>query len=192
MTPPPLVREQMPPMYAASLRLLMNVLPLRETQGCYNDRRGMITTRKAKSSNAREEVHSVAAFLDALLSELHEVTQCKQGIVAHGDPVFRWPGFHCHQDDASVELLLIDLDTSEGKKYEQVLCTGWGHATKRHSEESLCVCLKFVSSISSLQQKKQDSWLQLMFVHALMRWLQQASSWGRGRYQKCLNVEFVD
>ena len=51
----------------------------------------MITTRKAKSKglNAREEVHGVAAFLDALLSELHEVAQCKQGIVAHGDPVFR-------------------------------------------------------------------------------------------------------
>ena len=73
--------------------------------------------------NAREEVHGVAAFLDALLPVLHEVAQGEQGIIAYGDPVFRRPGFHGHQDDARVELLLVDLDTSEGKNYEQELCT---------------------------------------------------------------------
>ena len=61
--------------------------------------------------NPREQVNSVTALLDALLPVLHEVAQGEQGIVAHGDPVFRRPGFHGHQDDASVELLLVDLDT---------------------------------------------------------------------------------
>lgn len=57
---------------------------------------------------------SVAAFLDALLPVLHEVAQGEQGVIAHGDPVFSRPGFHGHQDDASVELLLVDLDSSKG------------------------------------------------------------------------------
>lgn len=60
--------------------------------------------------NPREEVHGVAALLDALLPVLHEVAQGEQGVVAHGDPVFRGPGFHGNQDDASVQLLLVDLN----------------------------------------------------------------------------------
>lgn len=58
-------------------------------------------------------MHGVAALLDALLPVLHEVSQGEQGIVAHGDPVFRRPGFHGHQNDASVELVLVDLETSK-------------------------------------------------------------------------------
>lgn len=69
--------------------------------------------------NPREEVYGVAAFLDALLPVLHEVAQGEQGVVAHGDPVFRRPGFHGHQDDTSVELLLVDLDTSKGENHGQ-------------------------------------------------------------------------
>lgn len=61
-------------------------------------------------------MHGVAALLDALLPVLHEVTQGEQGVVAHGDPVFRGPGFHGHQDDAGVELLLIDLEKVKIKK----------------------------------------------------------------------------
>jgi len=60
-------------------------------------------------------VNGVAAFFDALLPVLHEVAQGEQGVVAHGDPVLRRPGFHGHQDDASVELLFVDLETSKGK-----------------------------------------------------------------------------
>ena len=56
-------------------------------------------------------MHGVAALLDALLPVLHEVTQGEQRVFAHGDPVFRGPGFHGHQHDAGVELLLIDLET---------------------------------------------------------------------------------
>lgn len=65
--------------------------------------------------NLREEVNSIAALLDALLPVFHEVAQGEQGVIADGDLVFRGPGFHGHQDDASVELLLIDLDSPEGK-----------------------------------------------------------------------------
>lgn len=54
-------------------------------------------------------MHSVAALLDALLPELHEVSQGEQGVVADGDPVLRRPGFHGYQDDAGVELFLVDL-----------------------------------------------------------------------------------
>ena len=62
-------------------------------------------------------MHSIAALLDALFPVLHKVTQGEQGVIAHGDPIFRRPGFHGHQDDASVELLLVDLDTSKGKPH---------------------------------------------------------------------------
>lgn len=65
--------------------------------------------------NLREEVNSITARLDALLTVLHEVPQGEQGVVTHKDPVFRGPRFHGHQDDASVELLLVDLAPSEGK-----------------------------------------------------------------------------
>lgn len=51
----------------------------------------------------------VTALLDALFPVLHEVPQSEQGVVAHCHPVFRRPRFHGHQDDASVELLLVDL-----------------------------------------------------------------------------------
>lgn len=60
-------------------------------------------------------MNSIAALFDALLPVFHEVAQGEQGVIADGDPVFRGPGFHGHQDDASVELLLIDLVSSEGK-----------------------------------------------------------------------------
>lgn len=75
--------------------------------------------------NIREEVHGVTALLDALLPELHEVTQREQGIVADGDSVFRRPGFHGHQDDTSVELLLVDLDTTSmgGENHKLELCS---------------------------------------------------------------------
>lgn len=65
--------------------------------------------------NLREEVNSITARLDALLAVLHEVSQGEQGVVTHKDPVFRGPRFHGHQDNASVELLLVDLAPSEGK-----------------------------------------------------------------------------
>lgn len=58
-------------------------------------------------------MHGVAALLDALLPVLHEVAQGEQGVVAHGDPVLSQPGFHGHQHDARVELLLIDLKSSQ-------------------------------------------------------------------------------
>lgn len=149
LTPPPLVREQIPPMYAASLRLLMNVLPLWETQSCYHDKRRMITTTKTKIRrlNTREEVHSVTAFLNALLPVLHEVAQSEQGVVAHRDPVFRRPGFHSYQDNASIELFLVDLDKSERNKSKNYAP---GVERQPRNKECLCVCLKFVSSISCL------------------------------------------
>lgn len=62
-------------------------------------------------------MHGVTALLDALLPVFHEVAQSEQRVVAHRDPVFRRPRFHGHQDDASVQLLLIDLDTSTRKIY---------------------------------------------------------------------------
>lgn len=81
-------------------------------------------------------MNSVAAFLDALLPVLHEVAQGEQGVVAHGDPVFRRPGFHGHQDDASVELLLVDLDTSGARMKQQererhVFCPVGGHVPSK-------------------------------------------------------------
>lgn len=90
--------------------------------------------------NPREEMNGVAAFLDALLPVLHEVTQGEQGVVAHRDPVFRRPGFHGHQDDASVELLLVDLETSNGEK--------------KHSKKSFFVsCFQCHRSSKQLEQK---------------------------------------
>lgn len=62
-----------------------------------------------KGVNIREEVNSITALLDALLPVLHEVTQGEQDIIAHRDLVFRRPGFHSYQDDACVQLLLVDL-----------------------------------------------------------------------------------
>lgn len=64
---------------------------------------------KSRGVNVREEVNSITALLDALLSVLHEVTQGEQDIIAHRDLVFRRPGFHSYQDDARVQLLLVDL-----------------------------------------------------------------------------------
>lgn len=61
----------------------------------------------------REEVHSIAALLHALPPVLHKVPQREERVIADGDPVLRRPGFHGDQDYASVELLLIDLDTSK-------------------------------------------------------------------------------
>lgn len=69
-----------------------------------------------KKRNVREEVNSVTVFLDALLPVLHEVAQGEQGVVAHGDLVFRGPGFHGDQDDSSVELLLVYLGSSKAKQ----------------------------------------------------------------------------
>lgn len=66
----------------------------------------------------REEVNGVAALLDALLPVLHEVAQGEQGVVAHRDHVFRRPGVHGHQHDASVELILVDLLSSKDRKHE--------------------------------------------------------------------------
>lgn len=54
-------------------------------------------------------MHSINALLDALLPVLHEVTQGEQRVIADSNPVFRRPGFHGYQDDASVELFLVDL-----------------------------------------------------------------------------------
>lgn len=65
-------------------------------------------------------MNSIAAFLDALLPVLHEVAQGEQGVIAHRDPVFRRPGFHGHQDDAGVELLLEDLVSSKGKSRTRI------------------------------------------------------------------------
>lgn len=65
--------------------------------------------RRRRRLNLREEVNSITARLDALLTVLHEVSQGEQGVVTHKDPVFRGPCFHGHQDNASVELLLVDL-----------------------------------------------------------------------------------
>lgn len=62
-----------------------------------------------EKEDSREEMHSINALLDALLPVLHEVTQGEQRVIADSDPVFRRPGFHGYQDDASVELLLVDL-----------------------------------------------------------------------------------
>lgn len=71
--------------------------------------------------NLREEVNSITARLDALLTVLHEVSQGEQGVVTHKDLVFRGPRFHGHQDNASVELLLVDLASSKGKsRIEQI------------------------------------------------------------------------
>lgn len=52
---------------------------------------------------------SIAVLLDALFPVLHEVTQCEQGVIAHRDLVFRRPRFHGYQNDACVQLLLVDL-----------------------------------------------------------------------------------
>lgn len=65
-------------------------------------------------------MNSIAALLDALLPVFHEVAQGEQGVIANGDPVFRRPGFHGHQDDASVELLLVDLDSSKGEMESRI------------------------------------------------------------------------
>lgn len=78
-------------------------------------RKKTTTPAQVRRLNSREEVDSIAAFLDALLPVLHEVTQGEQGVVAHRDLVFRRPGFHGHQDDTSVELLLVDLNSSKGR-----------------------------------------------------------------------------
>lgn len=75
--------------------------------------------RRWGEEDLREEVNSVAAFLDALLPVLHEVAQGEQSVVAHRDPVFRRPGFHGHQDNAGVELLLVDLVLSKGRETHQ-------------------------------------------------------------------------
>lgn len=64
---------------------------------------------KSRVVNIREEVNSIKVLLDALLPVLHEVTQGEQDIIAHRDLVFRRPGFHSDQDDARVQLLLVDL-----------------------------------------------------------------------------------
>lgn len=71
---------------------------------------------ESKKVSVREEVNSITAFLDALLPVLHEVTQGEQGIVAHRDLVFRRPGFHGYQNDARVQLLLVDLLETSGRK----------------------------------------------------------------------------
>lgn len=67
----------------------------------------------------REEVNSVAAFPDVLLPVLHEVAQGEQSIIAHRHPVFQRPGFHGHQHNAGVELLLVDLILSKGQETHQ-------------------------------------------------------------------------
>ena len=67
-------------------------------------------------------MHSVAALLDALLPVLHKVSQGKQGVIADSDLVVIRPGFHGHQDDARVELLLVDLDTSK-RGNDKELCS---------------------------------------------------------------------
>lgn len=64
-----------------------------------------------QGKNLREEVHGIAALLDAFLPVLHEVSQGKQGVINNGNLVFGRPGFHGYKDDASVELFLVDLDT---------------------------------------------------------------------------------
>lgn len=64
-------------------------------------------------------MHGIAGLLDALLPVLHEVTQSEQGIVAHGDLVFRRPGFHGYQDDARVQLLLVDLLGEQNREAER-------------------------------------------------------------------------
>lgn len=73
------------------------------------------TEERTVKEDLREEVDGVAALLDALLPVLHEVAQGEQGVVAHRDHVFRRPGVHGHQHDASVELILVDLLSSEKK-----------------------------------------------------------------------------
>lgn len=65
--------------------------------------------KQSRGVNIREEVNSITVLLDALLPVLHEVTQGEQDIIAHRDLVFRRPGFHSYQDDACVQLLLVDL-----------------------------------------------------------------------------------
>lgn len=79
------------------------------------------TTTTIVRMNPREQVHSITAILDAFLPVFHEVAQGEQRIIAYGDPVFRRPCFHGHQDDAGVELLLVDLDTSKRKNVKQPL-----------------------------------------------------------------------
>lgn len=86
-----------------------------KTGGGGENGEGRERSTQSKVRNLREEVNSIAALLDALLPVFHEVAQGEQGIITDGDLVFRGPGFHGHQDDASVELLLIDLVSSEGK-----------------------------------------------------------------------------
>lgn len=76
------------------------------------------TGEKTVEEDLREEVNGVAALLDALLPVLHEVAQGEQGVVAHRDHVFRRPGVHGHQHDASVELILVDLLSSKNRKHE--------------------------------------------------------------------------
>lgn len=77
------------------------------------------TEEKTVEEDLREEVNGVAALLDALLPVLHEVAQGEQGVVAHRDHVFRRPGVHGHQHDASVQLILVDLCfSSKNRKHE--------------------------------------------------------------------------
>lgn len=73
-------------------------------------------SNEKEKKNPREEVHSVAALLDALLPVLHEVSQGQQGVINDGDLIFKRPGFHGYQDNASIELLFVDLDTSNKKE----------------------------------------------------------------------------
>lgn len=113
--------------------------------------------RGSRNLNLREEVNSIAALLDALLPVLHEVAQGEQGVIAHGDPVFRRPGFHGHQDDAGVELLLVDLVSSKGKSRARIqqihttaVNTSWDQTWEVHDmkiiSDSVTACGNSVST----------------------------------------------
>lgn len=68
--------------------------------------------KKEKSFLSRKKMDDITLLPDVVLSVLHEVLQCYQGIFNNGHHIFSGPCLHGDQHDPGVELFLKDLRTA--------------------------------------------------------------------------------